>query len=846
MEILILKGGIMKRTLAITLFVTTLALGANPILPALDSVYFYYAEHNYSRAFDLLQVLNNQKLNPAQRFALQLELGDYYLDKAKEYHRAESIYQQIITDYPKHRETSAIIYRLALSQELQEKFMDAAKNYEQVATRYIKSPYAQDALDAIERCFKKNYQERVAYVNGYPITRIELDDRINRNPAAYERYEKKLGLLDTMIDNRLLFEAATATGLKNDPQIAKNLNDIRNRQMFQTWYEQYVTTKSEPSEKELQANYKKNISQHTTPERVHGFQLVVASKTLADSLRTVLLADTGKWDTIVKAHSLAPDKERSGDMGLFARGVQPKPIEQVAFKLKPGEIGSPIAINDTFYIIRVTEKKPKEVKTFEQVKNQIAVQLRQERSNQIYEQEIAWLKKAASVIQDTLAIDQNKETLAVVNGVPITSQQLEERLNSIPPFFRGQFETPEGKRRILDQLIIEKLLLKKCEKEKIWLKNKVMDQLLNRHAAILIDAYRKKETSEKVKLDSATLYAEYQRTINDFKEPTRVRCREMVTKTRAKAEQLRTWALAGKIPQMLNGVALLVSDLNRAQDLAQTLKETTNTDSLASLGALAQANIRIPNTPVQNIAGKNVPDLTQPCKLAGPFISSEFYTFAFADLSSEDRLYQPELITVQTQEQLQQLLAETTLASLDSSRLGTYVKLASPLSATFVKSLFKLNPGEVSAPFQTTSGYLIVKITRKDSVQKIEFTDLIRRFSVSGSKWSGGEISLTRDDKARDPKVVNAAYSLSKGAFSPVIKLNDTTYTFIKMEEKKSAYTRPFSEVKAKIENKLRREKEKELYDQLIARLREKAKIEILMKEEDFKTEPTEPAEEQK
>ncbi len=836
----------MKRSFTTILFITTLTLGATPVLPALDSVYFFYAEQNYSRAFDLLQALKNQNLNPAQRFALQLEFGDYYLDKAKEYYRAESVFQQLLNDYPKHLETPAILYRLALSQELQEKFMDAAKNYEQVATRYIKSPYAQNALDAIERCFKKNYQERVAYVNGYPITRIELDDRISRNPAAYEPYEKKLALLDTMIDNRLLYQAATAAGLANGLEIAKTINDIRNRQMFQTWYDSYVTANAEPSEKELRINYKKNIAKYTTPERVHGFQLVIASKTLADSLRTILIADKTQWDTIVKIYSIAPDKERSGDMGLFARGVQPKTIEEMAFKLKPGEISSPIAINDTFYIIRVTEKKPKEIKPFEQVKNQLAVELRQERSNQIYEKEIARLKKMASVIQDTLAIDQNKETLAVVNGVPITSRQLEERLNSIPPFFRGQFETPEGKRRILDQLVIEKLLLKECEKEKIWLNNRVVDQLLSRHAALLVDSYRKKETTRKVELDSATLYTEYQKTINDFKEPTRVRCREMVAKTKAKAELLRSWALAGKIPQLIHGIALFVPDLNKVQELAQTLKATTNADSIVSLGALAGLNIRIPNTPVQNIAGKDIPDLTQPCKLAGPFVSSEIHAFAFADLSSEDRLYQPEPVTVQSAEQLQNLISESLLATIDSSRLGTYVKFTSPLPATFLKSLFKLELGGVSAPFQTANGYLIVKITRKDSTQNIEFTELIRRFSVSGSKWSGGEIYLTRDDKARDPKVVNAAYSLSKGTFSPVIKLNDTTYTFIKMEEKKPAYTRPFSEVKAKIENRLRREKEKELYDQLITRLREKAKIEILMKEEDFKIEAPEPTHEQK
>ncbi|MGQ9708499.1 MAG: peptidyl-prolyl cis-trans isomerase [bacterium] len=832
----------MKRPFALIFLVGTLAMGSKSVLPELDSIYFYYAEQNYTRAYSLLNKLNEQKLNPTQQFTLRLEIGDYFLDKAADYHRAESIYQQLYERYSRHSQTPALLYRLALTQELQEKFMEAAKNYEQVATRYLKSPYAQDALDAIERCFRKNYQERVAYVNGYPITRIELDDRISRNPQAYEHFAKKLELLDTMIDNRLLYEAANRAGLTNDPQVAKSLSDIRNRQMFQTWYDRYVASKAEPREKELRANYRKNRTKYIIPERVHGYQLVVVSKTLAESLHTVLVADSTKWDTIVRTYSIAPDKERSGDMGFFARGVHPKPLEQIAFRLKPGTISQPFAVNDTYYLIRVTGREAQQIKPYQEVRNQIVVELRQDRLNQIYEQEIARLKKAASVVQDTLAMDQNRETLAIVDGGPITSQQLQERLNSIPPFFRGQFETPEGKRRILDQMIIEKLLLKECEKEKIWLSNRVVDHLLSRRAALLIDSYRKSEATDKVKLDSATLYAEYKRSINEFKEPTRVRCRELVAKTQTRAEQLRAWATAGRIPMMISGIALLTLDAEKAAELTQTLKETTNTDSLAALGCLTGINTRIPNTPVQNIGSKDVPDLTQPCKLAGPFIQSQFYTFAFRDLSAEDRLYQPELISVQTQEQLQTLLAATTKPESmptipDSARFGTYVKLNSLLSASFVKTLFKLEPDGVSSPYPTSGGYLIIKITHRDSAQKAEFTDLIRRFSVSSSKWSGGEISLTRDDKARDPKVVSAAYRLSKGSFSPVIKLNDTTYTFLKMEERKEAYTRPFSEVKTKIENKLRREKEKELYDQLVASLRAKAKIEILMKEEDFQSE---------
>ncbi len=840
----------MKYLLTFMLIITTLSSGSSTKLPGLDSLYFYYAENDLNRAFNLLQKLANQKLNREQQLLISLEWGDYYLDKLNDYHRAESVYQQIINSYPRHRILPDVLYRLAIAQELQEKYLDAAKNYEQVATRYIKSTYAQDALDAIERCFRKNYQERVAYVNNHPITRIELDDRISRNPANYESFESKLRLLDTMIDNRLLYEAAMNDRLLKDPEIVKNLSDIRNRQMFQVWYEYHVTSKAEPTEKEIRAAYNKNRAKYTIPEKVQGYQLVVTNRKLADSLRTVLLADTGRWNDIVKTFSIAPDKERGGDMGLFARGVHPKPIETVAFTLKPGEISLPIAIGDTYYLIRVTRREPKRIKPLSEVRNQIAIELRQERINKIYEQKIASLKNAAAVIQDSLAIDQQKETLATVNGIPITYRQLEERLNAIPPFFRGQFDTPEGKRRLLDQLIIERLLLNECEKEKFWLRNRVLDHIISRRTALLIDAYRRRETTNRVQLDSAVLYAEYQKNIDEFKEPTRVRCREMVTRTRFRAEQLRSWAIAGKVPPLIDGIAFLLPDENRLLKFNQVIGETKTPESLVALGALADPRLRIKNSPTQQIAGKEVPDLSRSCKIAGPFSTSELYAFAFDDLSSDDTLYQPEIIDITSPEELSRLyfeqgLTESITNTVDSTRLGTYVKLLTPLPSKFTKDLFRLNVGDVSPAHKTPGGYLLVKITRKDTAQKIEFPDLIRRFSTAGSKWAGGEIFLTKDDRSRDPKIVNAAYSLKKGAFSPVIKLNDTTFTFIKMEEKKEAYVRPFKEVRGKIESKLRREKEKQLYEDLIARLRQKAKIEILMKEEDFRIEPTEQPQEQ-
>jgi len=536
-------------------------------------------------------------------------------------------------------------------------------------------------------------------------------------------------------------------------------------------------------------------------------------------------------------------------MGTFARGIHPKPIEAAAFGLKPGAVSQPIAVGDSYYLIRISAREPRRVKTYDEVKDQIAADLRQKRSTDLYEEKVALLRRRANVKIDSLALEQNRDTIATIDGKPVTRVELDQRLEQIPVFFRGQFETPEGRRRILDQLVLERLLLIESERNHAWLSNKVVDQLLTRRSAQVTDAFKRAMTAQKVQLDSATLMADYLAKIKDYREPTRYRCREMVARTQQRAAQLRAWAIAGRLPAFISGRAFLAPDAARAESIRAALAAGANPDSLAALGGLHHAPAQLPGIPAITVGTRSVPDLGLRSAASGPFIDGPFQTFAFADISSEDKLYRPDTRSISDLAQLHGLTGikpePAAAAADDSARLGTYAVLTEPLPAATVRGLFNLDSTGVSAPLPVPSGFLVVKVTKKDTAQKTEFADMVRRFSTSGSRWSGGEVWLTRDDNARDPKVVRAAYSLSTGGFSPVIKLNDSTFTFVKLEEKKLAYTRPFSEVRSKIENRLRREAEKQAYADLIADLRARAKIDILMKESDFIPEtetPLEPA----
>ena len=837
----------MKKALALVLLGLAVAgASAAPLNAALDSVYQFYAAKDLDKAYAILQRLNAAAQTPADRFVARLEIGDFLLDKKADYAGAESVYTTLAAEYPKHKQLPDVLYRLALTLEMRENYLEAAKNYEMVATKYSKSTYGTDALDAIERCFRKNYQDRVAYVDSYPITRIELDDRISRNPSAYEKYEKKQQLLDTMIDGRLLYSAALAAGVARDSSFLYNLGEQRNRAMFQEWYERTVTAKSTPTEKDLKAAYKKDLAtKYTTPEKVHLYQIQVATKDEAAKLRQELLTDTTlKWDSIAKQSSTAPDKEKGGDLGLVARGSQPKPVEQAAFSLKVGDISQPIQVKDGFVIVKVTEKKPKTVRTFVDVRNQLSSELQQQNSSKTYEAAVADLKAKASVTMDTTALDQGKDTLAVINGIVIDTAALAARLNAIPPFYRSQFDTPEGKHRILDNLVMEKLLLKEAEAQKLWLANKVVDQILTRRAGMLTDIYKRQMVTDKVVIDSAALMADYKATLADYKEPAKVHAREITAASLARSEQLRNWTVNGKLPVMIQGRALLFPEAMPEIEAAFSAT-TANTDSLLGEYALAGSPVALAGKPVVSVGNKTVPDISQKTKLTGPNVKPAPYGLGFGDLSKPDKLYKPVLIRVERLTQLDSLLQNparpesAAAAPTDSTRLGVYVQADEALPTDFVTGLFKLSDGQTATPLRTAAGILVVKVSKKDTAQKATFQDIAKRFSKSPSRWSGGDLYwLARDDKAHDKKLVDAAFSLSKGGISPVIKINDSSYAFVTMEEKKAALTRPFSEVRSKIDNKLRRAEEKQMYDQLLKDLRAKAKMEILMKEADFVTEP--------
>ncbi len=135
------------------------------------------------------------------------------------------------------------------------------------------------------------------------------------------------------------------------------------------------------SEEQLKAYYEEHKEQYTSKERRKISHILFASNGDAEqdaaALEKALQAreQLKDKDFAALAAELSDDKltaKNGGDLGLFAAGVMEKAFEEAALMLQLGEVSEPVKTGYGYHLIKVTELTPGEIKSYQQVKAEIA------------------------------------------------------------------------------------------------------------------------------------------------------------------------------------------------------------------------------------------------------------------------------------------------------------------------------------------------------------------------------------------------------------------------------------------------------------------------------------------
>jgi len=116
-----------------------------------------------------------------------------------------------------------------------------------------------------------------------------------------------------------------------------------------------------------------------------------------------------------------------------------------------------------------------------------------------------------------------------------------------------------------------------------------------------------------------------------------------------------------------------------------------------------------------------------------------------------------------------------------------------------------------------------------------DFGEIAYNMSEDSYRVKSGDVGYMHKGRMLR-EIEDAAFKLKIGEISDVINADNNWY-IIKLEDKKPEQQMSFEEVRDKLKNDLEKERTKELKDKWIADLRAKARIEVLLKTEEQKSE---------
>jgi peptidyl-prolyl cis-trans isomerase C len=294
---------------------------------------------------------------------------------------------------------------------------------------------------------KKIPDGAVATVNGVEITQDDFDKEMARVRSQFARSGRSLKesplpdikdrVLETLINRELLYQESQEKGIKvDDAEVNQQVDSLKKRfpneeefkaalkemkisedelksqirkgMAIQQFVDKDLVKDVKVSEKEVEDFYKNNPDMFKQPEQVRASHILIkvdaqADKSAKDEANKKIKEVQKKLEAgedfadLAKAYSEGPSKVNGGDLGYFGRGRMVKPFEDAVFKLKPGEVSGMVETPFGYHLIKVVDKKPASVVSYEDAKGRIAQYLEQNIKEKVLERNLEDMRKKAVI-----------------------------------------------------------------------------------------------------------------------------------------------------------------------------------------------------------------------------------------------------------------------------------------------------------------------------------------------------------------------------------------------------------------------------------------------------------------
>lgn len=214
----------------------------------------------------------------------------------------------------------------------------------------------------------------LARVQGVEIRQADLDaaeeDIGGQTTAQMSPEQKREYLLSFVIDLTLAAKAAEQRNVQEGADFARKMTYYRNKLLVETLLN--TETRTRVTEEEMRKIYDEQRSRITPEEEVRARHILVETEDEAKAL-IAQIRGGADFETIAKEKSKDPGGARNGgDLGFFTKGQMVPEFAEAAFAMQAGQLSqAPVKSQFGWHIIKLEERRQRQIPSFEQVRGQI-------------------------------------------------------------------------------------------------------------------------------------------------------------------------------------------------------------------------------------------------------------------------------------------------------------------------------------------------------------------------------------------------------------------------------------------------------------------------------------------
>lgn len=208
----------------------------------------------------------------------------------------------------------------------------------------------------------------VATINGTDIRLSEVREFAESMPqlagVPFEVIYPRL--LDSMVNMRVIINAAEKSGIENQENVQQALNSAREQILSQAYMADQLDKLM--TEEKLREIYIQEIHNYPKQDEIKARHILVKTKAEAEKIQQQL-KNGADFEKLVASDSLA--KENGGDLGYFTKNMMIPEFADVVFKMKKGDISDPIKTPMGWHIVQVQDKRLATPPSFETVREEL-------------------------------------------------------------------------------------------------------------------------------------------------------------------------------------------------------------------------------------------------------------------------------------------------------------------------------------------------------------------------------------------------------------------------------------------------------------------------------------------